>query len=377
MDFSLYFDEPNLTSQRYPFVDKKEALQSRVQYAAEQENVDFSETGVAIVGFCEEGNSVADAIREQLYTLADIPQGIVDLGNLKCFDDLDGRIYALEEVLQWTLEKNILPVFLNLPSELEYTIAKFYFDGNVSNYVTLDSLVGFREDANGLAHKGCLEKLLAQPGNSLGYHYIQLGHQDYLSSAKIREQISGSFGELLRLGLVRSHLREMEPYLRHADILSLDVSALKHTECPAQSEVMPNGLYGEEFCQLVYYGGNSINLKTVMLRGVAPGTCDALSARLLAQAIWLLVQAYTTRIVERPTIRDPLFKRFTIAIEKSTHILQFYKSDRTNRWWFEFPGNNKEQESTFVACTYADYLQATENQVPDRWLLWAERLAAK
>jgi hypothetical protein len=377
MDFSLYFDEPDLPNLRYPFVEKKQAFQVSVNSAFSEESKDLSETGLMIVGFQEQELSVADQIRRELYALADVSQEIFDVGNLKQFENLEGRIYALEELLQWASDKQLVPIFLNIPPELEYTVAKFYFDGDVGNYVTLDSVLGFREETTGLTHDRCLENLIAQPGNSLGYHYVQLGHQDYLTSSATRTKITNSFAELVRLGLVRSRLQEMEPYLRHADLFSVDVSVLKNSECPAQQEIMPNGLYGEEFCQLMYYGGNSINLKAVMIRGLKQGACDSLSARQLAQSIWLLVQAFISRIKEHPTIKDPLFKRFTVTIEKSTHTLRFYKSDRTNRWWFEFPSNNKDEQSAFVACTYTDYLQATENQIPERWLKWTERLAAK
>lgn len=377
MDFSLYFDEPQIAGQRFPFVEKAEALQNNVQWASRGLTGALSDIPVMLVGFQEGEQSVADAIRVELYALANVVVKILDVGNLKLFTNLEGRKYALEELLQWAAVNQITPLFLNVPSELEYTIAKFYFDGKVSHYVALDSTFPFRFEEHEFVHNRCLEKLLAQEGNPLGYHYVQLGHQDYLTSVETQQQLSEKVGELVRLGAVRQRLQEMEPYFRHADILSVDANVLKYSECPAQQEIMPNGLYGQEFCQLLHYGGHSINLKSVMLRGLQFGECDRLSARQLAQSIWLLMQAFGARIWETPTIHDPLFKRFTVTIENSPHSLHFYKSDRTNRWWFEFPANNKEHPSTFIACTYNDYLQASENQIPERWLQWFERLSAK
>ena len=33
-----------------------------------------------------------------------------------------------------------------------------------------------------------------------------------------------------------------------------------------------------------------------------------------------------------------------------------------------FEQDNNKDEATFVPCTYEDYCQATENQIPERWL---------
>ena len=43
------------------------------------------------------------------------------------------------------------------------------------------------------------------------------------------------------------------------------------------------------------------------------------------------------------------------------------KSKKTKRWWMQMPDKN------FIACSYNDYLSASMNDIPERWLRAQER----
>jgi len=45
----------------------------------------------------------------------------------------------------------------------------------------------------------------------------------------------------------------------------------------------------------------------------------------------------------------------------------FLQSKKTGRWWMQLP--NKK----FIACSYTDYLHASQNEIPERWLRAQER----
>ena len=45
----------------------------------------------------------------------------------------------------------------------------------------------------------------------------------------------------------------------------------------------------------------------------------------------------------------------------------FLQSKKTNRWWMQLP------DQKYIACSYQDYLQASSNEVPERWLRALER----
>jgi hypothetical protein len=45
----------------------------------------------------------------------------------------------------------------------------------------------------------------------------------------------------------------------------------------------------------------------------------------------------------------------------------FLQSKKTGRWWMQLP------DKKFIACSYKDYLLASSNEIPERWLRAQER----
>ncbi|MBD0279751.1 MAG: arginase, partial [Flavisolibacter sp.] len=43
------------------------------------------------------------------------------------------------------------------------------------------------------------------------------------------------------------------------------------------------------------------------------------------------------------------------------------QSKRTGRWWMQLP------DKQYIACSHNDYLQASQNEIPERWLRIHER----
>jgi formiminoglutamase len=64
------------------------------------------------------------------------------------------------------------------------------------------------------------------------------------------------------------------------------------------------------------------------------------------------------------------FTLYSVPIDDM--VLVFRKSKRTGRWWIEMPNNNslnnKLPTTALLPCTYDDYLSATEQNIPERWL---------
>ena len=63
------------------------------------------------------------------------------------------------------------------------------------------------------------------------------------------------------------------------------------------------------------------------------------------------------------------FLTYQVPIEDE--VLTFYKSEKTARWWIEIPFimglNNKLKRHTLLPCTYQDYLDACNQNIPERW----------
>ena len=45
----------------------------------------------------------------------------------------------------------------------------------------------------------------------------------------------------------------------------------------------------------------------------------------------------------------------------------FLQSKKTGRWWMQLP------DKKMIACSYKDYLNASNNEIPERWLRAQER----
>ena len=61
-----------------------------------------------------------------------------------------------------------------------------------------------------------------------------------------------------RLGIIRSNSSEMEPVLRNTNLFAMDMSAVRYADAPGCANASPNGLNGEDACQLAYYAGLSL-----------------------------------------------------------------------------------------------------------------------
>ena len=71
------------------------------------------------------------------------------------------------------------------------------------------------------------------------------------------ELIDKLYFDAHRLGEVRSCMEDAEPVIRNADMISVDVSAIRFPDAPGSHNESPNGFYGDEACQLMRYAGMS------------------------------------------------------------------------------------------------------------------------
>jgi hypothetical protein len=110
----------------------------------------------------------------------------------------------------------------------------------------------------------------------------------------------------------------------------------------------------------------STNVNTIGIYGYLPQQdVHNLTAKQIAHMLWYLMDGiYKGKTESKLEDRDN-FNEFRLAFaELETTFLQ---SKRTGRWWMEVPGGN------MIACSHFDYLIASANDIPERWLRAAER----
>ena len=63
------------------------------------------------------------------------------------------------------------------------------------------------------------------------------------------------------------------------------------------------------------------------------------------------------------------YKKFILNLDTFEYELIFYKSEKTDRWWVEVPSfKTNKTNHILISCTYDDYKDAGNGDVPERWL---------
>lgn len=335
---------------------------------------DISDADMVIIGVGEcrgagyalSEHSSADGIRAALYALyywhAQVT--IADLGNVKIGQTIQDSYAALRTVVAELILQNKKVVIiggshdLTLPQYHSYTSIP-----TLVNAVVTDAKIDLDLEAR-LPADHFLEELFTGLPNHLN-HYAHIAFQSYFMHPHMLETIDKLRFDCFRLGVVREDIEEMEPVIRDSHMMSFDISAIQNAQAPANI-ITPNGLNGEEACVLMQYAGMSWKTSSIGLYGYqAELDRSGLTAIQMAQMIWYIIDGIQKGKKESPLSAPERFKEFHIAF--SDIDTQFLQSKSTGRWWMQL--HNKE----WAPCSYKDYLVASKNEIPERWLRALER----
>ena len=346
---------------------------------------DISKFKIAILGVPEGRNSIntgslfgPDAIRSQLYSLAKIPgkSKIIDLGNMKQGVTFNDTIAGLSDVISVLIQQNIFPVIIGGSSALVTAIDKS-FSALKTRYsmLAVDPRIDFSNERKEPDSFNYLNSIIHN-SKSTFEHYINIGYQTYLNDQQVINRFLKRKSELVRIGDVRQAIHLTEPLFRDSDVVIFDISAVRQSDAPGTISPSPNGFYGEEICLLARYAGISDNLKIFGLFDVNPELDIRFqTSGLAAQILWFFLEGFSQKQYETPVLsksNSGRFIKYHVRVTDLTDDLLFIKSNLTERWWIELPG--EDGQSRYIACSHEDYLMANRNEVPDRWVKAIERL---
>jgi len=341
-----------------------------------EQGFDLQDTDIVLVGCGEWRGSAAkapytnsaDAIRTELYKMYFWHSGlrIADAGNIMQGNTLGDTRAALLAVLKEIHDAGKIALLLGGSHDLtmqQYEVFKKKEElavGTVADmYIDLD-------EAEDITSTSFLMEMLTGTPNYMS-HYSHIGFQSYYAHPRMLETLDKLRFDFYRLGKVREHVEDMEPVLRISDFFSFDISAVRYSDAPGNINGSPNGLTGEEACQLTRYAGMSNKLTSLGIFGYNHlDDAHHMTARLIAQMIWYFVDGLLVRQTEAQLSERDEFDIFHVVFTDNDTV--FLKSKRTNRWWMKLP------DGTFVPCSYNDYLVASNDQIPERWLREQERL---
>ncbi|MCS6819480.1 MAG: formimidoylglutamase, partial [Chitinophagales bacterium] len=230
---------------------------------------------LAIVSVCEargnhdnEGSALAPhEIKKQLYQLY-LPSKhqfrLIDLGSIIPGKTPRDTYYAVAGVVLGCITRKIVPIIIGGSHDLAFGQYLGYQDLlGIINVVNIDGRIdlGAKADEQLHAHSFLLHLLLHQP-NYL-FNYQHLAYQSYLNDPSAVDTLESLGFDCYRLGTIQSNVETMEPVLRDADMVTVDISCLRMSDAPAQPKASPHGLYGEELCQIVRYAGMSDRVSSI------------------------------------------------------------------------------------------------------------------
>lgn len=337
------------------------------------EETDLDKVDIVLVGCCDErGNDgtskslAPDVIRHQFYSLYYWHKDIViaDAGNIKSGATLADTYAALRTVLSELTAFGKTVVILGGSHDL--TLAQYdayKVQGKVVEASVVDALIDIHTEVPQRSRNFLMEVLTGEPNYIK--HYNHIAFQSYYVNPHMLETMDKLRFDCYRLGNVKENMEEMEPVLRNSDMLSFDISALQYAAAPS-NYLSPNGLNGEQACTLTRYAGMSPKLSSIGLYGYSvENDIQQLTAKQMAQMLWYFVDGKWQGKQEAVFAeKDSFFEFNTVFGEVDTVFLQ---SKKTGRWWMQLP------DKTYIACSYQDYIQASSNEIPERWLRAQER----
>jgi formiminoglutamase len=340
----------------------------------ENELPDITNADIVLVGVHEtRGSGVsdsllngADCIRKQLYQLhywhTDVV--IADIGNIKTGATLNDSYAAVKTVLAELLRMNKTVVILGGSHDI--TLAQYFAYKELQQVVEatcIDATINLKAENPLRSENFLLEMLTGEP--NLVKHYNHIGFQSYYVHPRMLETMDKLRFDCYRVGAARENLEEMEPVIRNTHLLSFDISAIKHSDSPAGSE-SPNGFTGEEACVLARFAGMSNKVNSFGIYGYLPQQDEKeLSAKQISQMLWYFIDG-KNRSKQEASIEDrDYFNEYHTSFTEVESV--FLQSKKTGRWWMQLP------DKKFIPCSYNDYVHASRNEIPERWLRAQER----
>ena len=307
-----------------------------------------------------------DAVRKELYSLYHWHKDIrvADAGNIKPGATLHDTYAALKTVIAELIQHTKKVVILGGSHDL--TLAQYgVYEATekIIEAACIDAMIDINMDSVLPCERFLMRMLTHEPNFIKQYNHI--GFQSYMVHPDMLETIDKLRFDCYRVGKVKENMEDMEPVIRNANLFTFDITAIQHAHAPANRHT-PNGFTGEEACVLMQYAGMSANINTVGIYGyIQEQDVHNLTAKQISHMLWYLMDGMLKGKQEAALIETENFSEFKMAFaEVETTFLQ---SKKTGRWWMQLP------EGNFIACSHHDYIIASQNEIPERWMRAVER----
>ncbi len=295
--------------------------------------------------------------------------GIADLGDIAQGATIEDTYFAVRSLNEALFKKNIIPIYIGGSQDLVYPIYRSYDKlDQMVNLVNVDSRFDLGDASSEITNTSYVGKIIVEQPYNL-FNYSNIGYQTYFNAQEEIDLMDKLYFDAYRLGNISAEINIVEPVMRDADIVSVDLNAIRSSELSSRHNKMPNGFDGKEICAISRYAGISDRVSSFGIFGYKNDTNEEKTAMLTAQMIWYFIEGVNFRASESLDIEKNNFIKYNVPIDNE--VLTFYKSQKTERWWIEIPYisglNNKLKRHTLLPCAYLDYRQACDQIIPERW----------
>jgi len=329
---------------------------------------EIKNSDVMIIGIGDEdldnegGKYAPTAIRKAFYQLypGNWSLKISDLGNI-IYETTDDLVNIFSELL--AVNKKI--IVLGGSQKNIHTLAKSIQSVNsYQNISLIDSILDFNntlynnEEPN---HTNYLNFVLSDNTINLNNFSI-LGIQSFYNASETIEILDKLYIDYYFLGELKENINSIEPELRDAHLIGIDINAIENSYFPAQITSRPNGLNGMEICKIARFGGLSDKNKIFGIFEMNPYfDKNFVSAHLSAQIIWYYLEGKNIYFQNQNIYNENLLKFF---VNLDLLDLIFYKDEKTERWWVEF--KDLKIDNKIFACSFNDYKMAVNKNLSKR-----------
>ena len=334
---------------------------------------------IAIIGVPENRNDISyigeeinlSEIRKSFYTLypGNWSIKIADFGDLAPGESVEDTYQNLTSLVSYFVKNNIIPLIIGGSQDLTYANYRAYDDfKNTINIVNVDSNFDLGDSSKPIKNNSYLGKIILEEPHNL-FNYTTIGYQTYYNSQIEIDLMEKLYFEAYRLGEVRNNINSVEPVMRDADIVTIDLRSIKSSELSSRQKLSPNGFDGKEICSISRYAGISNKVSSFGIFEYKSSNEDEITEMLIAQILWYFIEGVNCRIIDDDFKNISNFQKFSVIVQK--YELVFYRNVKTSRWWIEIPNSSKKdtklKEHSLLPCTNDDYQNANEGIIPERW----------
>ena len=327
---------------------------------------------IAIVGVPENRNDInyigedinLSEIRKSFYSLypGNWSIKIGDFGDLTPGESVEDTYDNLSSIISYFIKNDIIPVVIGGSQDLTYANYRAYDEFKKTiNIANVDSNFDLGDSNKPIKNNSYLGKIILEEPHNL-FNYTTIGYQTYYNSQIEIDLMEKLYFEAYRLGEVCNNITSVEPVMRDADIVTIDLRCIKSSELSSRQKLSPNGFDGKEICSISRYAGISNKVSSFGIYEYRSSNEDEITEMLIAQILWYFIEGVDCRIIDNDFKNISNFQKFTVVVEK--YELIFYKSIKTSRWWIEIPNSSKKntklKEYTLLPCTHEDYQESLD-----------------